>query len=176
MVNRLVSVNDTMALQPEVLARLKTDLDTTAKATVLGMCHHNPDTQAEYGVNTTLFASLAPAILKVTFVAPASGKVTVDLSAYVSSCADQGFWALVSAGAVIQSTKTRVSGPAALDKGFRCQATVLVEGLTAGQTYTFEWAAATSSGGMSLRMGGGPQGANSALAGAATMIVRDAPF
>lgn len=176
MVNRIVSVDETFSLSAEVRARLGEDLGATAPANVLAMTVHNPSEETAVSASSTTFSALAPALLTATFVAPTSGKVTVELEAHINSCTSQGFWGLLLNGTLAVATKTRVCGPVTADQGFRARATVLLDPLTPGTAYTIQWAVAVSTGSMAVRMGGTATGAGNGLSGPAMMIVRDAPF
>lgn len=176
MVNRVVSVDEAFTLPPPVRAKLSDDLGASSPGDVLGILAHNPASQEQYtNPNGTTFTAVAPGALVVTFVAPSTGRVTVQLEAQIHVCVDNGgFWALMSAGAVVQGSRVRVTGPVTADQGGRRSATVVVGGLTPGVSYTYEWAtAATSTGTFSMRAGGTTVGA--ALSGPAVMIVRRAP-
>ena len=169
-----VHVDETFALPTQVRTRLASDLGATAPADVLGMTVDNQATQQEYNnPNGSTLTAIAPAVLAVSFTAPASGNVTVELEAEVTQSDGITAWGLISAGVAIASA--RVCSAVASGAGIRCKATLFVEGLTAGQSYTFQWATAVSTGSYRMRTGG-TLGANSASSGPAVMIVRDAPF
>lgn len=179
MPNRIVSVNESMSLPAEVRARLAADLGGTAPANVLGATFHNPADQVELiNPNANTLTAIDPANLAVTFTAPASGKVTVDLEAEVTEAGGLVTWGLVQNGALIPQTRTRIAPVIAPESAERKHATMLVTGLTAGQRVTFQWATAVTAGTMRMRVGGseGTHGNGSAVSGPASMIVRDAPF
>lgn len=175
MTNRVVSVDETFALPAPVRTKLQSDLGATAPAHVLGMTVHNPTTQVEIGnVNGTTLTAIDPANLSVTFTAPASGKVTVEMEAEVTESAGIANWGVVIAGAPAPGATARVCGPIATGSGSRYGVTVLVQDLTPGATYTAQWGTAAA-GTLRLRVGGtGAPG--SAMSGPAVMTVRDAPF
>lgn len=177
MTNRIVSVDETFTLPSPVRDKLTADLSASGPGEMLGVTVHNPATQAQYGsLSGTTFAAIAPGALVVTFTAPSSGKVTVDLSAHVHQCTEAGFWALMDGGVVVPGTTVRASGAVGLDAGGVRSATVLVAGLTPGQSYTYTWAAAHLNTTFQIRVGGSATSASTGLSGPATMIVRDAPF
>lgn len=179
MPNRIVSVNESMSLPAPVRARLAADLGGTAPANILGATFHNPANQVELiNPNANTLTAIDPANLAVTFTVPASGKVTVDLEAEVTDAGGVVTWGLIQSGSPLTQTRTRICGPIAAGAGERKHATVLVTGLTAGQTVTLQWATAVSAGGLKMRVGGseGTNGNGPAVSGPASMIVRDAPF
>lgn len=171
-----VHVDEAFALPTKVRDRLNADLTSTAPANVLAAVFYNPGEETALATNSTSFNALGPALLTTSFVAPASGKVTVDLAAHVNASSGQGFWALLLNGTLVPTTKTRVCGPITIDQGGRYSATMLLEGLTPGISYNIQWAAASSTGGLAHRFGGTNAVAGNGLSGAGVMIVRDAPF
>lgn len=173
MVNRVVSVDETFTFPPEVRAKLATDLGATSPGDALAVLAHNPTAQEQYtSPNGATFTSVAPGVLVVTFTAPATGRVTVQLEMQIVSCPEAGFWALMSGGAVVAGSPVRVCGSVA--SGRRAVTTVLVGGLTAGQSYTYAWATAMSGTGSFIMRAGGTS-VGSALSGPALMVVRTAP-
>ena len=139
----------------------------------LGATRFAPATVATKTASSTALTDLDAALLTVSFAAPTSGKVQVDLSATVkgSTAATRSYWGLRSGTADVAGSLVMVHEgivPA------RATASIIVTGLTPGQNYTYKWAAATSTGATSLTAGGAATDATSG--GQATMIVRDAPF
>lgn len=139
----------------------------------LASTRYNPAAVATTTASSTALTDLDSALLSVSFTAPASGKVQVDLSATVkgSAAATRSYWGLRSGTAEVPESLIMVhegTVPA------RATASIIVTGLTAGQNYTYKWAAAASTGTTSLTAGGTATDATSG--GQATMVVRDAPF
>lgn len=149
------------------------DFGSGAGGGTLGAARYSPTAVTSKTATSTALTDLDAALLTVSFTAPASGKVQVDLSAVAkgSAAATRSFWGLRSgttdvAGSLIMVHEGTV--PA------RSTASIIVTGLTPGQNYTYKWAAAASTGTTSLTAGGTATDATSG--GQATMIVRDAPF
>jgi hypothetical protein len=173
--NRAVSVDETFTLPAPVRAKLADDLGGTSPGEVLGAVLHNPtDAEEISSLSTTTQTALKSAVLAVTFTAPSSGNVTVDLNAWVNECSELGYWSLLSGGSVVPGSLSKASGPKALNSGDRCHVTSIITGLNPGQSYTYEWAGSHSTGNFRVRAGGTSTG--SSMGGPMTMVVRDAPF
>ena len=139
----------------------------------IGATNYSPSSPTSKTASTAGLSDLDVSLLTVSFTAPTSGKVQVDLSATVkgSTAATRSFWGLRSGTTDVAGSLVMVhegTTPA------RAAATIFVTGLTPGQNYIYKWAAAASTGTTTLTVGGAT--ADDASAGPATMVVRDAPF
>lgn len=173
MVNRIVSVDEAFAFPPEVRAALLDLLGAGSPGRPLALVNHNPTTQAEYSNPAgASFAGLAPAALAVTFAAPSTGNVIVDLEGHVNVCDQRGYWGVLNGPTLLASAM--VCGAVGEATGLRGRARLPVSGLTAGQSYTLAWASASASGAFTLRVGGAG-GLGSARSGPATITVWAAP-
>lgn len=146
----------------------------TAAGSILGVLVHNPETADNWSVTSTTGADYNAA-LAVTFTAPATGKVLVDLDGTHLAAADNTrvHWLLRSAGSnVAGAIVTLTAGTAAR----RDHATVLVSGLTPGATVALSWAAAVGAGATSTLRAGGGDTPGATVGGQAVMVVRDAPL
>lgn len=176
MTNRIVSVDETFTLPAPVRAKLETDLGATSPGEMLGVLAHSPSAQEQYSnPSGSTLAAIAPGVLVVSFTAPDTGRVLVQMEAQVNQCAaDAGFWAVQSSGTVVPGTTVRVVGQVPSGQGGRAVASVVAADLTPGVSYTFTWATAVmGTGAFQLRAGG--TGTGAASAGPAMMIVRAAP-
>lgn len=179
MVNRIVSADETFTLPPPVRAKLVADLTASSPGDILAALAHNPAVQEQYEGNVAgaTFAALSPGSLLVTFTAPSTGRVSVQLEAQIQACSETGFWALQESGAVVPGTAVRVCGAVAPNAGGRASATVLAGGLTPGVSYTYTWASAAPGtvGSFLVRAGGSGATVGWGISGPAVMIVRTAP-
>lgn len=139
----------------------------------LASTKYNPSSVVTKSVASTTIGDLDAALLAVSFTAPASGKVQIDLSATVkgSAAGTRTFWALRNGTTVVPGTTVMVHEGV---NPTRATVSIIVTDLTPGQNYTFKWGAAASTGTTSLYAGG--NAVDIASAGQATMVVRDAPF
>lgn len=170
MVNRIVSVDETFSLPPEVRAALLDLLGAGSPGRPLAHVTYNPATQAAMSAPSTTHTALSPANLSVTFVAPTTGRVLVDLESHVNTSGGHSYWSLIDGSTVI--APTLVCGVVAEADGLRARARIPVTDLTPGQSYTLAWGGAASSG-MVLRAGG--SGLGPASSGPATITVWAAP-
>lgn len=176
MANRVVSVDETFTLPAPVRTKLQSDLGATAPADVLGMTVANPTAQQRVShANGSTLTAVEPAVLTVTFTAPLSGRVTIDLETEISTSGGPGFWGLISGGSPIPEATTRVCSEITSADSARYRATLVVGDLTPGVSYTYQWGTATMTGSMNLSFGGAGSVAHG-NSGPAVMIVRDAPF
>lgn len=112
------------------------------------------------GTNTNILAGTATSItavdatnLTVTFTAPPSGKVVVELEALMGMTSTaNGYWGLLD-GANAQVGKTNyMTGLGGTSN--RLKASIVVTGLTAGTSYTYKWAYLTNT--STFNIYGGP--------------------
>ena len=172
MVNRIVSVDETFNFPTRVRAALLDALGAGSPGRPLAVTVHNPTTQAEYSNPAgTTFTALAPAVLQVTFTAPASGNFVVDLEGHVNVSGQRGYWALMNGSAVV--CPTMACGVVTEGDGLRARVRLHVTDLTPGQSYSMQWAAAAT-GSFTLRAGGAGS-LGTANSGPATMTVWAAP-
>jgi hypothetical protein len=135
-----------------------------------------PAIASTYSLGTSGFAALDTANLVVTFTAPASGNVLITLEAFVVTPAGGAtvWWGLLNAsgGALTGPTKT-VLGPGFASKDFPVTSRHLVTGLTAGTSYTFQWAACASASGAEVvaQAVGGTTGANPTVTSASPAVM-----
>jgi len=96
-----------------------------------------------YNRTSSTFAAVDTTNLRVSFVAPDSGVVIVRLNAFCASAgATNMMWRLqTSGGTAVPNTQTLAIGPAI---SAMAAYSVEVTGLTAGTTYTWDWAFASS--------------------------------
>ena len=115
-------------------------------SSLLAVVQYAPATNAHYGFNASLTA-VDTTNLTISFKAPASGKVLVKLStlAYVTLAEGTGYWALFDHTAHTQVGNTQPVGQAgagATDDYAVSSVPFLITGLTAGDTYQYDWASA----------------------------------
>lgn len=103
---------------------------------------------------STTFEDVDATNLVVTFVAPASGSVVVELSA-LASCVQTTpdiYWTMRDGTVDVHAGVGVKSGAATpADQWERCQAVFRVTGLTPGKSYTWKWAHRTSTAATTVR-------------------------
>ena len=145
----------------------------TAAGSILTATKVNPTTAADYQVTNSAADYNAPT-LAVAFTAPATGRVLVDLDAtHLGSSAAVMYWLLRQSGVIVPGSVVAVDGTTI---AARRHATLLIESLTPGSSYSWTWGGQTLAGGVTstLRVGGGNT-PTAGVGGAAVMVVRDAP-
>lgn len=132
-----------------------------------------PATVTTKTASTASLVALDAALLSVSFTAPTTGKVQVELSGVThgSAASTRTYWGLVDGAAPVADSVVMVHEGTTPN---RASATIIVTGLTAGQNYTWAWAAAASSGTATLTAGG--SAVDAATGGQATIVVRESPF
>lgn len=123
---------------------------------LLAIVRYNPATGVKASTTSTTPVAVDATNLTISFTAPASGKVLVRLNAIagLTSNADLGYWGLLqhSTTNLVGDLEAVVSSTA---EAFRATAPIYLTGLTAGQTYQYDWAHAAQSGAtMSTDYGG----------------------
>lgn len=147
--------------------------DTGGDGGTIAATRYAPATVATKTASTTSLVALDAALLSVSFTAPATGKVQVELSGVThgSATSTRTYWGLVDGAVPVADSLVMVHEGTTPD---RAGATIIVTGLTPGQNYTWAWAAAASSGTTTLTAGG--SSVDAATGGQATIVVRESPF
>lgn len=105
---------------------------------------YNPPTDAVYSTLSTSFIDVNATNLAVTFVAPASGKVLVRLTALTGiGGGDVGYWNLREGTSNLAETASYM----VVNSIERASQAVVVTGLTPGSSHTYKW-------GFRVRVGG----------------------
>ena len=107
-----------------------------------------------YSVATT-WADIDATNLAITFTAPTSGRVTVNLSAFLSFSTNSIVWGLRD------TSGTHVVNPKMIQRGTlasRGYASFYITGLTPGQSYTYRWAWRSPGGSSGMAMYSGGEG------------------
>jgi hypothetical protein len=122
-------------------------------AAVLGAVAYNPAADVGYacnGTNTTNTADVDATNLQVSFIAPPSGNVVVDLNAMVTSQTSgwQVYWSLGFATAAGGASSADIAGTLGMvtnsNADLRVTHAVRLTGLTAGTRYFLNWRQATN--------------------------------
>lgn len=108
---------------------------------------YNPSTAVSYSLSSTMTA-VDTTNLAVTFTAPSSGSVLVALESV--NTGNGVAFGVISGGSLISSSQEVNS----LTDDLRSVATVEIAGLTAGDSYTYDFGAKVTSGGGTLYAGG----------------------
>jgi hypothetical protein len=138
-----------------------------------------PASATVYSLSTAGFAALDAVNLAITFTAPPSGSVLVELRGFVvdgSTGATVWFGLLNASGGALTGPTAEVLNSGLASKDLMLASRHLVTGLTPGTSYTLQWAACASASGASVNAAnnGGTTSANPAIANAApaTMAVQ----
>jgi hypothetical protein len=117
--------------------------DQFGRQAYLASVAYNPGTFVQYNTASVTLADVDATNLKITFVAPASGSVMVDLTGLALTNAS-GTWAAwaIMLGGVMQQKAFVSSTPGS--GGLRCFIRFSVTGLVPGQSYTYTWAHQTN--------------------------------
>jgi hypothetical protein len=104
---------------------------------------YNPATLSSYSTTSTTIADVDATNLAVTFTAPASGSVMVELTGLAGQSGTTDFtrWALRSGTTTVKRNQV-FGGTSGVNR--TRTAKFLVTGLTPGASYTYKWAWATS--------------------------------
>jgi len=128
---------------------------------VIGAVYYDPEVEAGVGTTTTAWTDVDATNLIVTFTAPASGAVVVELEAWVNAGASTLMgWGIREGTTLINACNAQYAGAAT---GPRARVSLPVTGLTPGNAYTYKWAhnRGVGTGTCITRMGGrGAAGAN----------------
>lgn len=150
--------------------------DLFRPGTILAQTNYRPTNNTSMSVTATAvaMADVDATNLAVTFIAPPSGKVNVELEALcVPPATATLFWGLREASALVADTPQYV-GFDSMNLG-RARVTCPVSGLTPGTSYTYKWAAKVGSGTGTIYAGGDGTGSGANPYGTAIMRVVAAP-
>lgn len=153
-----------------VHALVASDLDVRA-GTILAQTIYRPTNNASYSITSTAvgMADVDATNLAVTFIAPLSGKVNIELECLtVPPASATLFWGVREASALVAGTPQYV-GFDSMNLG-RARVTCPVTGLTPGTAYTYKWAAKVGSGTGTMYVGG--DGAGSGANPYGTAVIR----
>lgn len=106
---------------------------------LLAYTDYRPASDSTLSTTSLSYADVDATNMAVTFTAPPSGKVVVDLTAYcaTSSSAVTQFWALRNGSTTVTGSETGVVASA---QALRAAPSLLITGLTPGTSYTYKWA------------------------------------
>jgi hypothetical protein len=130
---------------------------------------HNPSTVLDVTTTSATHVDIAASILVVTFTAPASGSVTVELDAFVLPASSDYRWGLREGTTLVAACRISLNAPGSFQ--MRGRAVLYVAGLTPGASYTWKWSHARPGGSFSPSTFFG----NDGLRGPGVMTVRAAP-
>lgn len=128
--------------------QLATTAFVVAQKTVLGSTYYDPNSVATYTTTSTTFAAVDTTNLRVTFTAPPSGNVIVKFGGWLNGTQPD-------MGVLEGSTVRAVSLMASINS--YGNASKKITGLTAGTSYTYDLAFASTTGGLTttFKAGGG---------------------
>lgn len=143
-------------------------------AEILAFHNYNPGTQADLTSTSTSFVDVDATNMAVTFTAPASGKVLIDISAATYVGAGVGIdWALRVGSTDVAGTNHRISYGSSGDRSTYSTLRAVITGLVADSSYTYKLAqrVGVGSGTVTTRVGGSARG----NAGPAVFVVTALP-
>lgn len=134
-----VSVNNGSAFQPSP--------PSTIPGQILGQSIYNPVSLSTYSSTSGTFADIDAANLAVSFVAPASGIVEVEICAVaVIGANTEVSWGLREAAADVTGSKKAMMYSGASAFQIQCCYKVQITGLTPGSSHTYKASFARTSG------------------------------
>jgi hypothetical protein len=141
-----------------------------SRGRLLAVTSYNPATSTTTSTTSSTPSDVDATNLAVTFIAPASGKVRVKLTAAQSAqTTSRGMWTLREGSAEVAGVAQAMSIATTV---LRATASMLVTGLTPGQSYTWKWAFWSGDNTLSVSVRYGGTGAN-ATYGPAVMEVSE---